>query len=267
MIIHASKCEICTLRLSIPVRLWSIDLNQFFWKRHTCSYGGCRVLVPWLRSPFCCIHELAPCVNQVNLIQARVPNINFSGLPQDPTFRPPLQCPEMAWGQHAASVSRVSETLQVWCPVTCWVSSCSWPVSLRIPGASWRRTGTTRPCRSPCIILEALLNCLLQVCGLVTTWALLLLLFRNCGSLQPLSHLCTSLGQPTVWVFCGFCLCKSYFTCRPICVVLMRNFVLNVIFWTISNNKSLDMMKRNRPYLKKMNKKIPPTSEKSRAHI
>ncbi|XP_034525296.1 poly(A)-specific ribonuclease PNLDC1 isoform X2 [Ailuropoda melanoleuca] len=124
---------------------------------------------------------LAPYMNQVNLIRAGVPKINFSG-PDCPSIRPPILL------LHVRRWPEVSEQQVYWE----FQNLCKFDVRRLSRSQFLLLTNKFKDARSilkeyrghPTLQVSLYrywrhspnINCLLQVCGVVTTWALLALL-------------------------------------------------------------------------------------------
>uniref|UniRef100_A0A452U614 Poly(A)-specific ribonuclease PNLDC1 n=1 Tax=Ursus maritimus TaxID=29073 RepID=A0A452U614_URSMA len=129
---------------------------------------------------------LAPYVNQVNLIRAGVPKINFSG-PDCPSIRPPILL------LHVRRWPEVSEQQVYWE----FQNLCKFDVRRLSRSQFLLLTNKFKDARSilkeyrghPTLQVSLYrywrhspnINCLLQVCGVVTTWALLALLLGRPG--------------------------------------------------------------------------------------
>ncbi|XP_012615115.1 poly(A)-specific ribonuclease PNLDC1 isoform X1 [Microcebus murinus] len=129
---------------------------------------------------------LAPYVNQVNLIRAGVPKINFSG-PDYPSIRPPILILSVSkWpGVNEQQVYREFQNL------------CKFDVRRLTRSQFLLLTNKFKDARSilkeyrshPTLRVSLYrywkhspnINCLLQVCGIVTTWALLAFILGRSG--------------------------------------------------------------------------------------
>ncbi|XP_033090183.1 poly(A)-specific ribonuclease PNLDC1 isoform X2 [Trachypithecus francoisi] len=129
---------------------------------------------------------LAPYVNQVNLIRARVPKINFSG-PDYPSIRPPILILSIKrWP--GVSEQQVYHKFQ---------NLCKFDVRRLTRSQFLLLTNKFKDARNVlkeyrghptlCISLYRYwrhspdVNCVLQVCGIVTAWALLAFIFGRSG--------------------------------------------------------------------------------------
>uniref|UniRef100_A0A671E930 Poly(A)-specific ribonuclease PNLDC1 n=1 Tax=Rhinolophus ferrumequinum TaxID=59479 RepID=A0A671E930_RHIFE len=161
VIIHASKCEKYVLLKVAHLLLWRVH-----------GAGS----IPEPSFPLY-LDVLAPYVNQVNLIRAGVPKINFSG-PDYPSIRPPILILSVRrWpGVSEQQVYREFQNL------------CKFDVRRLTRSQFLLLTNKFKDARSilkeykchPTLQVALYrhwrhspnVNCLLQVCGIVTTWAL-----------------------------------------------------------------------------------------------